>query len=975
MAKMISMGKFLLAPFKKEGLLFLFMLSFLSGSAQFWTEDFGFDFSGTCVSQATEAPGVDTGNGPWAVTNLVNDGFSNVWYISSSELGGFAPCGAQCIASPFDSNQTLHIGQKNNTDGVLFDSGATYSDYNFGTNTNTRVESPPIDFTGQFEVDLEFRYAAGNNVFDKAFVVYSLNNGPWIDLEELPETGVCGPGSISWVDHTVALPLAANSAANVRIGFRWENNANGIREALSVAIDDIELHAGPPPAVPVADFEVVDGNTQFCEGLCASFTDLTVFDDPYSTGAGAATYAWTFDNGVDPVLTADVQEPTVCFPTPGFYEVTLTVTDNIGPSTPAIQSNLIDVQDCGPVIMIDASQTVACANEECIDFTDLSTGNGTHTWLWTFTSASGGNVITSNLQNPTNICLNEIGFYDVTLLAVDLDGSEEQTFPNYIEVIDCTGPEIDFTVQIDEFCAGRCIQLTDESTSSTNITAWEWTIPGGYVEGEANPGMSTQQNPLVCYDSPGTYNITLSATDAEGPSGITKTLSVQVIDCSTVPLEVNISVSADTICAGDCVDFTDWSLGEPDTYLWFFEGPVEVDDIVRDGQHPAVVCYDTALGSPFNVTLTITNDDGQSSSEVFVDYITVKNCTNPPVPRIEISMDTICAGKCVDYTSVSTGVGPSAWEWNFQGAVDGSQISNLENPSNICYDETGTYAVSLMVSGAGGDSSIVFEDVITIVSTPECRPSIEPMIPDTLCAGDCASFNAIITDADSVRWTFDGGNPAFSYAVNPGTVCFDEMGDHFVTIEAWNASGAAQPIVETVFAGERPDLNAGPDFTINAGAVVELTADVGGMEFPLGDFLWQPFDYVDDFRAQTVETAPDETTQYIVSYSEPGTCTAIDSVMILVNFKAAIGVPSAFSPNGDGNNDELRVLGQGIAKMDFKVFNRYGQLVFKTTNQSEGWDGRKNEKDLNPGTFVYTLEVSFAEGGREVYTGNVTLVR
>ena len=67
--------------------------------------------------------------------------------------------------------------------------------------------------------------------------------------------------------------------------------------------------------------------------------------------------------------------------------------------------------------------------------------------------------------------------------------------------------------------------------------------------------------------------------------------------------------------------------------------------------------------------------------------------------------------------------------------------------------------------------------------------------------------------------------------------------------------------------------------------------------------------------------------------------------------------------------------GQGIAKMDFKVYNRYGHLVFKTTNQSEGWDGRENGKDLNPGTFVYTLKVTFAEGEQEVYTGNVTLVR
>jgi gliding motility-associated-like protein len=61
--------------------------------------------------------------------------------------------------------------------------------------------------------------------------------------------------------------------------------------------------------------------------------------------------------------------------------------------------------------------------------------------------------------------------------------------------------------------------------------------------------------------------------------------------------------------------------------------------------------------------------------------------------------------------------------------------------------------------------------------------------------------------------------------------------------------------------------------------------------------------------------------------------------------------------------------------MEFKVFNRYGQLVFETNNQSEGWDGTFNDTELNPGTFVYTLEITFAEGLRELYTGDVTLVR
>jgi gliding motility-associated-like protein len=832
------------------------------------------------------------------------------------------------------------------------------------------VESPAIAAgAGQWAITMNFKYAAGQNFADRAFVVYSADGVIWQDLAILPQTGECAPGSIEWDDFSIGLPASANNNANYKIGFRWENNSDGVVAPVSVAIDDIELVSGPPPVVPVANFEVTDGVTQFCENNCTSFTSTTVFDPTFSNGAATATYAWSFPGGTP--ATSDLQNPVVCYEDPGVYSVTLTVTDNIGESAPATQANLLTIDDCGPVIAISASSQVVCANEQCIDFTDLSTGNDVNAWLWTFESASGFDVQNSILQNPTNICLNEVGFYNVTLQATDLDGTESQTFSNYIEVLDCSGPDIDFSANRLVICPGECIQLTDESTSNGTITAWNWTLPGGQAEGEALPGVSTQQNPVVCYSAPGSYNITLSATDQEGPSAITKTITI-IVDPCTGPPEVNIGASETVICTGDCVDFFDQSLGLVEDYLWVFQGIEDINDITSDEENPSVICYPNP--GVFDVTLTVSNSNNEIDSQTFVDFITVEQCINPPVPRIEVSTDTICAGECVDYFSVSTGIGISNWSWNFQGADPGSTTSMSQNPTGICYSQTGTYSVSLTTSGAGGDSTRVFSDVITVVSSPECRPQIETMFPDTLCAGDCAAFPAIIENADSVRWTFQGGNPETSTAFNPGVICFEEIGDYIILLEAWNAAGPSQPIVANVFVGERPDLDAGPNRTINAGSVIQLTASVGE-EVPLGEFLWQPFDYVDDFTAQTVTTSPLETTDYIVYYKEEGTCTAVDTVTVTVNFVAAVGVPTAFSPNGDGENDLLYVLGQGISKMKFQVFDRYGLLVFDTQDQSMGWDGNQNGIELNPGTFVYTLDVTFSEGRSETFTGNVTLVR
>jgi gliding motility-associated-like protein len=87
-----------------------------------------------------------------------------------------------------------------------------------------------------------------------------------------------------------------------------------------------------------------------------------------------------------------------------------------------------------------------------------------------------------------------------------------------------------------------------------------------------------------------------------------------------------------------------------------------------------------------------------------------------------------------------------------------------------------------------------------------------------------------------------------------------------------------------------------------------------------------------------------------------------------------VAVPSAFSPNGDGNNDLLSVLGS-ITDIDFAIYNRWGQLVFRTNDRAKGWDGKFNGVDLNPGVFAYRLSGKDLEGKLIERKGNITLVR
>jgi gliding motility-associated-like protein len=78
--------------------------------------------------------------------------------------------------------------------------------------------------------------------------------------------------------------------------------------------------------------------------------------------------------------------------------------------------------------------------------------------------------------------------------------------------------------------------------------------------------------------------------------------------------------------------------------------------------------------------------------------------------------------------------------------------------------------------------------------------------------------------------------------------------------------------------------------------------------------------------------------------------------VIFSNGLCKVFVPSAFTPNGDGTNDVFKVLGTGlITSLQLKIFNRYGQVVFETTEKNRGWDGKLKGTPSPGGGFVYLL--------------------
>ena len=244
-------------------------------------------------------------------------------------------------------------------------------------------------------------------------------------------------------------------------------------------------------------------------------------------------------------------------------------------------------------------------------FTNLSTGCP-DTFAWTF---EGGAPGSSSAQHPT-VTYNELGYFDVQLIATNGKGDETLLLSNYIHVV----PGIAFTADQTRIPFGTTITFTDSSTN--NPTAWLWTFEGG------NPSTSTAQNPMVTYpDEPDdgliSYTVTLQVTIGETPYTLTKDNYITVTVHKPV---ADFTSDKTTIKGGELITFTNTSTNNPTQLNWNFFGGSPSSSTAAE----PVVTYNKK--GTYTVVLMATNDGG-SNSMVKTAYITVTEDSVTPAPQ------------------------------------------------------------------------------------------------------------------------------------------------------------------------------------------------------------------------------------------------------------------------------------------------------------------------------------------------------
>ncbi|MEN9699767.1 MAG: hypothetical protein RLZZ301_965 [Bacteroidota bacterium] len=314
--------------------------------------------------------------------------------------------------------------------------------------------------------------------------------------------------------------------------------------------------------------------------------------------------------------------------------------------------------------------------------------------------------------------------------------------------------------------------------------------------------------------------------------------------------------------------------------------------------------------------------------------------------------------------------------------------------------------------------TILFFTCIGLVSWAQA-PSANFTISDSdniLCEGDCIYVvNNSTGDDLTYVWTFTGATPSTFVGANPGPICFNTASTtspYAITLTATNSQGANSTITQFVTVLPMPSVTGTISDTL-AGAYVQIpdtTIDMFQNAYlyaegaPIGGNLyWYPSGVQADsilgcsacIAGDSLTVSPFYTTYYVIQYGLNG-CYAYDTVLVTVNFasQVKIALPNSFSPNADGENDFFRVLtnvdtdnnftnnanngfeeGGALAEIDLRVFNRYGQQVFRTTDVHEGWDGTYKGKPMNPATYTYILNYRTIDGRSGSKKGNVTLFR
>ncbi len=430
---------------------------------------------------------------------------------------------------------------------------------------------------------------------------------------------------------------------------------------------------------------------------------------------------------------------------------------------PLVIVSLLFVVSAHVHAQVNANFTVNLPNPACnpaiVGFNNSSTGIAPLTYQWNFGVYAGVNSV---FQNPYTTYLN-CGTYTVTLIVTNGLGEKDTATQNL--TINCT-PTVDFTVSNLLGCAPFTPTYTDLSIPNSGvISTVEWDFGDGYL-GLGDTAVHT-------YNAIGCNTVTLIVTNSFGCKA-NKTVPSMI--CVQEPPVAAFTSSDPTSCAAPLtVNFSDASTGGtgPYDYVWNFTNAVPAVDSTAN----PVISF-TGQGSS-GVSLTITDQNGCSSTVTDPDYVTIANNS------IDFSSSTFEG--CAPWVYQPLGISSTSvlnWSWTVN---PGNLTASGQTPSfNLNIPDT--YTVCLTATFSGSCQATICKDVVAL-KPPMAQFSV--IGPDTTCMRPTSvSFNNLSTgDTLSYSWSFPGGSPASSVDSLPTLINYTSCGSYNALLTVTDING------------------------------------------------------------------------------------------------------------------------------------------------------------------------------------------
>lgn len=346
---------------------------------------------------------------------------------------------------------------------------------------------------------------------------------------------------------------------------------------------------------------------------------------------------------------------------------------------------------------------------------------------------------------------------------------------------------------------GGTVTFSDLSTNTP--TSWAWTFTGG------TPAISNAQNPVITYNTAGTYNVSLTATNATGNDAETKTAYITVVEAGAVVSE--FSATPTTVVAGGTVNFTDQSIGTITSWNWQFQGGTPATSAV---QNPTVTYPNAGV---YNVTLTV-GDGTNTDEEIKIGYITVTGAAGTLTASFVASNYTITANQCINFNDQTTG-NPTSWSWSFPGAQ--TLTSTNQHPANICYNTPGIYDVVLQAQNSSSQNTYICQDCITVNPNPTVPIANFSANITTIPIGGVVHYTNLSQNGPFNQWSweFEGGTPTTFSDSAPPPIAYLNVGVYDVTLRCRKTNNVQDYEIKTDYIHVVPAATVPPvaNFTAN----------------------------------------------------------------------------------------------------------------------------------------------------------------